>query len=144
MNNEIKRKIKVDYLSGVQVDYAMTLAMDFYQGKVVVGSNVYNDVFIFSMDCPNHKIYKPTKDWDHTGQLIERYDILIEPHEAGFKSSINSNRKIILESSKSGKCETTGKTKLEAACKSLIKHALGDFVYICESLCKILGFDDSK
>lgn len=136
----MKSKVKVDDLIGTQIDYAMTLAMGLDPRKVMVGANIHGDSVVFFWGYPDDKVYQPTKDWMHTGQLIENYNLLIESNNDGFYCFIDSQCERIILRSKSGNCASTGKTRLEAACKSVIKHTLGDEVYICDPVYSILGF----
>lgn len=114
-------KVKVSELSGAALDFAVAKATD-HDLRQMFGCNSYNELF------------KPSSDWAQCGPLIDRYSVHVNPPFCGSVASA-----YVETGTFGGAKGCTGKTTLEAICRSLVLSLIGDEVDVPVELEVISG-----
>ncbi|ELX9578598.1 DUF2591 family protein [Escherichia coli] len=119
-------KVKTAELSGVQLDYAVAMAVD-HPVEVIHGE-------VCSMNEDGNEwvpyaYFKPSTDWGQCGVLIEQHDMNVSAPFFGCEAWAN-----IQTGSFAGARSWKGATCQEAICRAVVASKLGDEVDIPDEL----------
>lgn len=142
-------KVKTSELSGVQLDYAVGLALGYNirtERKCVRGIS-FDDGFInlcqevncwfdyadnpgfISFDGQPSMLWQPSSDWSQSGWLIDDFNLSISAPFQGREAVAT-----VQEGLSSGAHSYNGKTTLNAICRAVVSAKLGDEVEIPDEI----------